>query len=67
MDMKELRQKSDAELKTELLELRQTQFKLMMQKATGQLSRPDLMKKTRRDIARVKTLLRERSQMGNQA
>ena len=46
-------------MKTLLLELSKDQFKLRMQKGTGQLSKPSEMKSVRRDIARVKTILNE--------
>ncbi|MGH8496624.1 MAG: 50S ribosomal protein L29 [Gammaproteobacteria bacterium] len=55
-----LREKSDAELGQELLELRREQFNLRMQQATGQLARPDQYGKVRRRIARVKTIMNER-------
>jgi large subunit ribosomal protein L29 len=36
-----------------------------MQKGTGQLARPDQVKKVRRDIARIQTVLTEKSKMSN--
>ena len=57
MDIKELRQKSADELKAHLLDLRKEQFSLRMQKATGQLSQSHTIRKVRREIAQVKTLL----------
>ena len=58
----ELREKSSAELNDELINLRQEQFNLRMAQATGQLVRSDQYRKVRRNIARVKTLLREQEQ-----
>jgi large subunit ribosomal protein L29 len=58
---KDLRAKSDAELAAELLSLRKEQFNLRMQRATGQLARPDQFAKVRRTIAQVKTILTERA------
>jgi len=55
----ELRQKTRPELDLVLNELFREQFNLRMQKGTGQLSRPDQVKKVRRDIARVCTILNE--------
>lgn len=55
----ELRGKSVAELNEELLKLRREQFNLRMQRATGQMARPDQFTKVRRSIARIKTVLRE--------
>ncbi len=49
------------ELKTELLELLKAQFGLRMQLATQQLSNTSQMSKVRRDIARVRTLIREKA------
>jgi large subunit ribosomal protein L29 len=57
----ELRGKTDAELAEELIGLRREQFNLRMQQATGQLVRSDQYRRVRRDIARVKTVLNERS------
>ena len=59
MDAKQLRSKSLAELSDELLKLRREQFALRMQRATGQAIKPDQFGKVRRNIARVKTVMRE--------
>ena len=59
MKASELRNKSVAELEEELLSVRKEQFNLRMQKATGQLARPDQIGKVRKDIARVKTVISE--------
>lgn len=64
MRTKELRQKSSQELNGELLDLRRAQFSLRMQLATQQLTNTSQMRKVRRDIARVKTILTEKA--GNQ-
>ncbi len=60
MKAKELRDKSETELKEELLKLRREQFQLRMQKASGQLGQSHLAREVRRDIARIKTVQRER-------
>jgi large subunit ribosomal protein L29 len=57
MDLKQMRQKSAAELEAHLLELRKEQFSLRMQKATGQLAKTHEARRVRREIARVNTLL----------
>jgi len=57
MKASELNNKSVAELQSQLEELLGEQFKLRMQKATGQLGQTHLITQTRRDIARVKTVL----------
>ena len=61
MDTKELRGKSVEELNKDLVRLAEGRFKLRMQKATGQLSQTHLLKATRRDTARVKTIIREKA------
>ena len=60
MKVKELRDKTDAELADELLKLRREQFNLRMQAATGQGAKPDQHGKVRRSIARLKTVQGER-------
>jgi len=59
MKASELRQKSKDELGTMLLDLSRERFNLKMQKGTGQLSKPDQVKKVRRDVARIHTILNE--------
>lgn len=54
---KDLRAKPAGELQQELMELLSAQFKLRMQKATQQLTNTSQIRRTRRDIARVRTLL----------
>ena len=61
MKASELREKSEPELEKELLKLREEQFKLRMQKATGQLGQTHLLRQSQRDIARVKTVLTEKA------
>jgi len=67
MNASELREKSADELKLELDGLLREQFNLRMQKGTGQLSRPDQVKKVRRDIARIKTVMNEKAKSGGTA
>ena len=57
MELKQLRGKSADELKAHLLELQKEQFSLRMQKATGQLAKTHDVRRVRREIARVNTLL----------
>jgi large subunit ribosomal protein L29 len=59
MDAKELRTKKAPELQEELLKLRKEQFSLRLQRATGQLPKPDQYQKVRRNIARLKTVMSE--------
>jgi large subunit ribosomal protein L29 len=58
MKASELKTKSKDELLEELVSLRREQFNLRMQQATGQMARPDQYRKVRKNIARVKTVLR---------
>jgi large subunit ribosomal protein L29 len=64
MNTSELREKSVTELNEELSGLLREQFNLRMQQGTGQLARPDQVKKVRRNIARVKTIINEKSKAG---
>jgi large subunit ribosomal protein L29 len=59
MSPNELRKKSQAELKDELIKLRREQFNLRMAAAAGQPARPDQYGKVRKSVARVKTVLNE--------
>lgn len=60
MKVKEVRQLSGAELSNRLTELKAELFNLRFQLATGQLDNPLKIKSVRKDIARVKTIVRER-------
>ena len=59
MKAKELRELVEEELKEKEKELGQELFNLRFQKATGQLGNTAIIPKTKRDLARVKTVLRE--------
>jgi large subunit ribosomal protein L29 len=61
MKASDLRAKSADELNKELLDLLKAQFSLRMQLATQQLNNTSQVGKVRRDIARVRTLLREKA------
>ncbi|MBY0578708.1 MAG: 50S ribosomal protein L29 [Burkholderiales bacterium] len=61
MEAKELRKKDQDGLKDELLDLLKAQFSLRMQLSTQQLANYSQMKKVRRDIARVRTVIREKA------
>ncbi len=67
MNANELRAKSDVELREELTGLLREQFNLRMQKGTGQLGQPSELRRVRRDIARVQTVLNEKAKEGSQA
>ena len=61
MNVSELRAKDASQPNAELLELLKAQFSLRMQIATQQLSNTSQLGKVRKDIARVKTILREKA------
>lgn len=61
MKVSELRAKGAEDLNKELLELLKEQFSLRMQHATQQLSNTAQLGRVRRDIARVRTILREKA------
>ncbi|EPJ44144.1 MAG: 50S ribosomal protein L29 [Osedax symbiont Rs1] len=60
MKANDLREKNPEELQQQLLDLLKDQFNLRMQKSSGQLTQSHLLKQTKRDIARVRTLLNEK-------
>ncbi len=60
MNASEMRAKSGDDLQKELNDLLKARFGLRMQLATQQLTNTSQMRKVRRDIARVRTVLREK-------
>jgi large subunit ribosomal protein L29 len=64
MKAKEIRDLTAEQIDKELLDLRREQFNLRMQAATGQGVRPHEFGRIRKDIARLKTILRERESQG---
>lgn len=58
----DLRTKSVDELKDSLLNLRKEQFNLRFQQASGQLENTARVRQVRRDISRIKTILRDMQQ-----
>ena len=63
----DIRAKTVDELNAMLLDLRKEQFNLRFQRATGQTQATGRIKRVRRDIARVKTILHEQSARGSAA
>ena len=61
MKATDLRAKSADELQAEVLRLQKEHFALRMQRASGQLGQSHLLKEVRRDLARVKTIIKEAS------
>ena len=60
MKPNKVREMTDVELNNELVNLKSELFKLRFQSATNQLDNPLQIKSVRKDIARIKTILRER-------
>ena len=64
MNTTEMKAKSEVELRGELTQLLQEQFNLRMQKGMGQLTNSNELRRVRRDIARVKTIMTEKTTEG---
>lgn len=60
MKIKEVKELTNDELKQKNRNLVEELFRLRMRHASGQLDSPAMMKKIRKDIARIKTVMRER-------
>jgi len=67
MDVNILKSKTEVELRDELKGLLQEQFSLRMQKGMGQMTNVNELRRVRRDIARVKTVMTQKSVEGNAA
>ncbi|MEM6413567.1 MAG: 50S ribosomal protein L29 [Pseudomonadota bacterium] len=65
MRASETRDMTEDQLKDKLVQLKKEQFNLRFQKATGQLEKTAQVREVRRDIARVKTILREKTKTAN--
>jgi len=67
MDVNLIKSKTAIELRDELNNLLQEQFSLRMQKGMGQMTNVNELRRVRRDIARVKTVMTQKSVEGNVA
>ena len=67
MDVNLLKAKTAVELREELTRLLQEQFSLRMQKGMGQMTNVNELRRVRRDIARVKTVMTQKSVEGKAA
>ena len=67
MNVNEMKSKTAVELNAELKNLLQEQFSLRMQKGMGQMTNNNDLRRVRRDIARVKTVMTEKTIEGNAA
>jgi large subunit ribosomal protein L29 len=64
VDIKDIRKLSDADLKKKIIETKEELFTKRMQQANGSLEKPVELRKLRRDVAKMKTVLREREMDG---
>ena len=60
MELNKIREMTDVELRAELDKIKQELFNLRFQHVTGQLENPLRMREVKRNIARVKTIIREK-------
>lgn len=60
MELNKMREMSDVELNAELIKMKKDLFNLRFQHVTGQLENPIKMRDTKRSIARIKTIIREK-------
>lgn len=61
MNAAEIRDKTEDELKDRLLDLKKEQFNLRFQRASGQLEKTSRIGEVRKEIARIKTIMREKA------
>ena len=59
MKIEKIRELTDAEIQSELIKMKNELFNLRFQHVTGQLENPNRMKDVKREIARIKTVIRE--------
>ncbi len=64
MKIKDLRELSTKELEGKILESKKELFSLRMKQSTGTLDKPSRIKELRKDVARMKTILKERELVG---
>jgi large subunit ribosomal protein L29 len=60
MELKKMREMTDLELNAELAKMKKDLFNMRFQHVTGQLENPIKMREVKRNIARVKTIIREK-------
>ncbi|MBQ9735108.1 MAG: 50S ribosomal protein L29 [Clostridia bacterium] len=65
MKAREIHNMTNDELATKLVSLKEELFNLRFRHATGQLENPNVLKTVKKDIARVKTVIRERELKAN--
>ncbi|MBZ0293457.1 MAG: 50S ribosomal protein L29 [Anaerolineae bacterium] len=67
MDVREIRNMDDEKILDEIEDLKEALFRLRLQESSGQLENTDVIRHTKRDIARLKTVQRERALAAAQA
>lgn len=67
MEAKELREMNSADLARKLTELREEIGHLKLKRATSRLENPMKLRQTKRDLARVETILKEKALQGGKA
>ncbi len=67
MELKKIREMTDTEINAELLKLKNELFNLRFQHVTGQLENPIKMRDAKKNIARVKTIIKEKELAETQA
>ena len=65
MKIEDIRAKNDGELETELMALKKEQLNLRFQRATGQIENTARVRSVRRDIARIKTVYKQRARQSS--
>ena len=60
MELNKMREMSEVELNAELITMKKDLFNLRFQHVTGQLENPIKVRDTKRNIARIKTIIREK-------
>ena len=65
MKVKEIRELSSAEIKEKIVGAKEELFNLRLQQATGALEKPSRIRELRHEVARLKTVLRERQSEGD--
>lgn len=60
MEINEIRKLSTSDIDKKILETKKELFDLRLKQAAGQLEKPSRMRELRKDVARMKTIIRER-------
>ena len=66
MKISEIREMSIEDINKKIVELKNELFEMRMKQATGSLEKPHMINKLRKDVARLKTVLTEKSKNGSE-